>query len=176
MATGDSLQNATAGLDRELTLFEYGTCSDPVQAGLLYEYRQYLKPFLSKGWLTPALDGEKPSIRAEHFVGVLPFSIDGQSHLLLIAPKGCQEKKNSRLGLVRFLELLAFEEDGSTVEDISGSEGVLGPHRFLLFLARNYANLLRELCLRDFRSYYRAEEGDLRAFVRGRLNLQLTPV
>ena len=100
---------------------------------------------------------------------MLPFSVDGKSHLLLIAPKGCQQ--NPDLGLLRFLELLAFDDGGTPPEDISGWEGKLGPHRFLLFLARHYASLLKELCRRDFRSYYRAEEDELRGFIRGRLHL-----
>lgn len=169
MTTGDSPQISTGVLARELTLFEYGTCSDLIQANLLYEHRQDLRPFLDRRWLMQFFDGDKPSIRADHFVGVLPFQVHGTSHLLLIAPKGCAE--DNRLGLVRFLELLAFQENGSPLVDISGWEGLLGPHRFLLFLARNYASLLKELCQRDFRSYYRAIEGDVRAFVRGRLNL-----
>ena len=48
-------------------------------------------------------------------------------------------------------------------------EGELGPHQFLLFLARHYAGLLQDPCRRDFRSYYRHEEGELRSRIRGRL-------
>jgi hypothetical protein len=125
---------------------------------------------LDRRWLTRAFEKDKPCIRAAEYVGALPFSVQGRSHLLLIAPKGCQQKPD--LGLLRFLELLAFDE-GETLqeEDIIGSEGKLGPHRFLLFLARHYASLLKELCRRDFRSYYRAEEDELRGFIRGRLHL-----
>jgi hypothetical protein len=95
--------------------------------------------------------------------------VDGISHLLLVAPKGCQ--RDPERGLLRFLELLAFDEGGTPPEDTSGWEGKLGPHRFLLFLARHYANLLKDLCRRDFRSYYRDEVDELRSYIRGRLRL-----
>jgi hypothetical protein len=111
----------------------------------------------------------KPCIRGADYVGLLPFAVEGQSHLLLIAPKGCQQ--NQDLGLLRFLQLLALVDGGTPPDDVSGWEGKRGPHLFLLFLARHYARLLAELCLRDFRSYYRAEEDDLRGRIRGRLNL-----
>ena len=79
--------------------------------------------------------------------------------MLLIAPKGCQQKPE--LGLLRFLELLAFDDGDTPEDDEFGVEGKVGSHQFLLFLARHYASLLRQLCLRDFRSYYRAEEDQL---------------
>ena len=72
---------------------------------------------------------------------------------------------------MRFLQLLAFGYDASLPNDLPGYEGKRGPHLFLLFLAHHYARLLGELCRRDFRSYYRAEEDDLRGRIRGRLNL-----
>ena len=170
MICGDSMQDSGVALNTELTLFEYGGCSDPVQAGKLYDNRDSLQPYLKKGWLTLDFDkDDKPCVRAADRVGVLPFSVDGESHLLLIAPKGCQQ--DSELGLLRFLELLAFDDGGTPLEDMTGLKGQLGPHRFLLFLARHYAKLLKELCRRDFRSHYRAEEGDLRGHIRGRLHL-----
>jgi hypothetical protein len=165
------MQDSGVALNNELTLFEYGGCSEPVQAAMLYDNRDSLQPYLKKRWLTLDFDkDDKPCIRAADRVGVLPFSVDGESHLLLIAPKGCQQ--NPDLGLLRFLELLAFDDGGTLPKDIaSGWEGQLGSHRFLLFLARHYANLLKELCRRDFRSYYRAEEDALRGHIRGRLHL-----
>lgn len=169
------MQDSGDAPDRELTLFEYGTCRDPAQAAWLYEHRERLQPYLKRerGWLTLSFDEDyKPCIRAAGYVGVLPFSDkEGMSHLLLIAPKGC-DQQNADLGLLRFLELLAFDDGGTPPKDIaSGWEGQLGPHRFLLFLARHYASLLKELCRRDFRSYYRAEEDKLRGHIRGRLHL-----
>ena len=149
MTWGDSVQDSGVALDRELTLFEYDTCLDPVQAAALYDRRQCLQPYLKHRWLTRAFENDKPCIRGANYVGVLPFSVEGKSHLLLIAPKGCQQDPD--LGLLRFLELLAFDEGGTPPEEIFGWEGKLGPHRFLLFLARHYAALLNELCGRDFR-------------------------
>jgi hypothetical protein len=89
--------------------------------------------------------------------------------LLLIAPKGSQREPH--LGLIRFLELVALGDGEPPREEGIGWQGQLGPHPFLLFLASHYARLLRRLCERDFRSYYRAEEGKLRGQVRGRLTL-----
>ena len=103
------------------------------------------------------------------YVGLLPFSVEGEPRLLMIAPKGCQQ--NEKLGLRRFLELVALSEGESPPEEIPGLEGCRGPHRFLLFLGYHYAKLLTELCRRDFRSYYRPEEAELRGYVRGRLNV-----
>ena len=157
--------------DREWTLFEYGTCQDPAQADWLYEHRQDLQPYLRhRSADARAFDDDgKPCICATDHVGLLPFSVEGRSHLLLIAPKGCRE--NESLGLRRFLELVVLGDGGIPPEEPAGWEGRTGPHRFLLFLAHHYANLLKELCRRDFRSYYRAEEDELRGFIRGRLNL-----
>jgi hypothetical protein len=87
--------------------------------------------------------------------------------MLLLAPKGCRE--NEKLGLLRFLELLALAEGETVPEDTAVLQGELGPHQFLLFLARHYAGLLQDLCRRDFRSYYHHEEGELRGRIRGRL-------
>ncbi len=158
-------------LKPELLLFEYGTCPDKEQAAMLYKHRQDLQPYLEpgRGWLKLDFENGEPCIRAADRVGVLPFSVDGKSHLLLIAPKGCQQDQN--LGLLRFLELLAFDDDGPPPDKLFGLDGKLGPHQFLLFLARHYAALLNELCRRDFRSFYRAEEDEVRGFIRGRLHL-----
>jgi len=165
-----SIQDSTVTLDRTLTLLEYGSCRDPVQADLLFQLRESLKRYLSKGWLKLSVDEQgKASIRACDHVGLLPFPVEGQSRLLMIAPKGCQQ--NEELGLRRFLELLVLSEGQSPLEELPGWEGRWGPHRFLLFLGYYYAKLLTELCQRDFRSYYRAEEDELRGFVRGRLNV-----
>lgn len=169
MTCGDSVQDSVVALDRELTLVEYGTCRDTVQADSLYDHRQWLQPYLKQKWLTCAFEGDKPYIRAAHFVGMLPFLVEGKSHLVLIAPKGCQEVQNEKLGLLRFLELLSFDKGEMRQEELPGLEGKPGSHRFLLFLARYYASLLKELCRRDFRSYYRAEEDELRGHIRGRL-------
>jgi McrBC 5-methylcytosine restriction system component len=168
----DAEQGSGIALARELTLFEYGPCADPVQAAMLYHHLPELQPYLKEGWLTLAFDKDhKPQIRGTDRVGILPFSVKDKTHLLLVAPKGCQQ--NPDLGLLRFLQLLAFVEGGPLPEVESGWEGKLGPHRFLLFLAHHYARLLRELCRRDFRSYYRAEEDELRGHIRGRLNLSV---
>lgn len=156
-------------LSQILRLFEYGTCSDPEQAAWLYDQRDVgLKPYLNKQLKLRFNKDGQPSVFADEYVGVLPFNVDGKSHLLYVAPKGCQA--DERNGLLRFLELLAFEKD-QKLPDISGWEGIHGPHLFLLFLAHFYGRQLKELCRRDFRSYYRHEEGDLRSFIRGRLNL-----
>jgi hypothetical protein len=153
-----------------LTLFEYGTCSDPAQSALLYEHREQLEPYLKRDWLTRSFNDQQACLRAAHYVGFLPFSVKGKRHLLLVAPKGCEQDEN--LGLLRFLELLALSEGDELPEDTgNGFQGESGAHRFLLFLGRHYARLLKELCRRDFRSYYRAEEGDLRSRIRGRLQL-----
>jgi McrBC 5-methylcytosine restriction system component len=163
------MQDPAVALKPELTLFEYGTCLDMDQAAMLYDHRQDLQPYLKQNWLALGFKDDKPCIRAADRVGVLPFSVDGMLHLLLIAPKGCQQDPG--LGMLRFLELLAFDDGETRSDEKSGWEGKLGPHRFLLFLARHYASLLKELCQRDFRSYYRAEEEELRGFIRGRLHL-----
>ena len=129
-----------------------------------------MQPYFKQRWLKRDFDGDgKPGVRAAGYVGVLPFSVEETSHLLLIAPKGCRE--NESLGLRRFLELVVLGDGGTPPEEPAGWEGRTGSHRFLLFLAHHYANLLGELCRGYFRSYYRAEEDELRGFVRGRLNL-----
>ena len=157
-------------LARELTLYEYGACTDSVQAKLLYNHLKELQPYLKQGWVTLGLDkNHEPCIRGTDFVGLPPYSVEGRSHLLLIAPKGSQQNRD--LGLLRFLQLLAFVDGRTLPDDLSGYEGKRGSHLFLLFLAHHYAQLLGELCRRDFRSYYRAEEDDLRGRIRGRLNL-----
>jgi hypothetical protein len=124
---------------------------------------------LTNGFLKRSYEGDQPCLRATHYVGLLPFSSANQAHLLMIAPKGCRQDK--KLGLLRFLELLALGEGETPPEDLPGLQGRLGPDQFLLFLARHYAGLLQELCRRDFRSYYRPEEGELRSGIRGRLHL-----
>ena len=126
------MQDAGTVLDRELTLFEYAASSNPVQAAMLYDRCESLRPYLKRGWLACDFAYDKPCIRGADFVGVLPFSVEGRSHLLLIAPKGCEQ--NPDLGLLRFLELLAFDDDEIPAEELSGSDGKLASHRFLLFL------------------------------------------
>jgi len=165
------VQTGAVALQRQLKLFEYGTCLDQEQAAALFERQQSLQPYLTKGFLTRCFEGAKPCLRASHYVGLFPFYAADQAHLLLIAPKGCRQ--DWKRGLLRFLELFALAEDETLPEeeDIRGWEGQLGPHQFLLFLARHYARLLQELCRRDFRSYYRPEEDDLRSRIRGRLHL-----
>jgi hypothetical protein len=164
-----AVRDAGPTLLRELMLLEHGICPDPVQADLLYEHRSSLQPYLDRRLLALAFQGNKPCVRATGFVGLLPFVVSGAPHLLLVAPKGCQHRQH--VGLLRFLELLTFHDGASLPEDAGGWEGQLGPHPFLLFLARHYATVLRELCRRDFRSHYRGDEGDLRGRIRGRLRL-----
>lgn len=161
------MQDLQKPLGHSLTLFEYGTCDDSQQADLLFAQQAALQPYLKEGWLNLSFDGAKPCIRAAGYVGVLPFVVNGKSHLLLVAPKGC--RTDMKVGMRHFLELLAFEKD-QEMPEIPGWKGTNGPHVFLLFLAHFYARQLKDLCRRDFRSYYRAEEGDLRSFIRGRLN------
>lgn len=156
-------------LDRKWTLFEYDTCSTPEKAAAFYEHRQCLEPYLKQGCLTGAFRYNSPCLQASHYVGLFPFTAAEQAHLLLIAPKGCRQDEN--LGLRRFLELLLLGDEQTLPQDMPGLQGKLGPDTFLLFLARHYAELLQELCRRDFRSYYRPEEGELRGQVRGRLQL-----
>lgn len=164
------MQDSTVALNSTLTLLEYGTCQDPIQAELLYLHREKLKPYLSKGWLKRNFDTSgNPTIQACGYVGLFPFNVDGHSRLLMVAPKGCQNDEH--LGLLRFLELLAVSEGGSIPEDLSEGQGVRGPHQFLLLIAQHYAHTLTELCKRDFRLYYRAEEDDLRSVIRGRLDV-----
>ena len=99
MTRGDAVQDSGVGLDRELTLFEYGTCPDAARADWLYEHGHELQPYFKQRWLKRDFDGDgKPCVRAAGYVGVLPFSVEETSHLLLIAPKGCRE--NKRFGLV----------------------------------------------------------------------------
>ena len=157
-------------LDRELTLFEYGDLSDPV--GMALFDRQAVQDYLKKPkkWLTRSFYGDQGCVRATHYVGLLPFSDDSGTHLLMIAPKGCQQN-NWKDGLLRFLELVALGNGQPPPKEPPGFEGQSGAHLFLLFLAHHYAGLLKELCLRDFRSYYRPEEGELRSRIRGRLHL-----
>jgi hypothetical protein len=164
------VEPTAVALQPHLTLFEYGTCLDQDQAAALFERRQSLQPYVTKRLLTRSLEGDKPCLRASHYIGLLPFPGAAQAHLLLIAPKGC--RSDWKLGLLRFLELLTLSE-GETPpkeEDIPGCQGQLGPEQFLLFLAGYYARLLQQLCSRDFRSYYRPEEGELRGRIRGRLH------
>jgi hypothetical protein len=163
------VQPPTADLPTTVALLEYGTCSDANHVAPLFDHRDCLQPYLTHRWLTRSFEGEQPCLRASHYVGVLPFSCENQRHLLLIAPKGCE--REPRLGLVRFLELVALGEGETPREDEIGWQGQLGPHPFLLFLASHYARMLRNLCKWDFRSYYRSEEGDLRGHIRGRLQL-----
>ncbi len=175
------MQPSAVPLDRVLTLFEYDTCWDlerqtanPDQTAALYECRQYLPSYMTEKQkcLTRSFDGEKPCLRASHYVGLLPFpDKEGSSHLMMIAPKGCRQ--NWKDGLLRFMELLALGEDKdeTQVEVPPGWKGKEGSHLFLLLLAHHYAGLLRDLCRRDFRSYYRHEEDDLRSRIRGRLHL-----
>lgn len=167
---------ATVPLANELTLLEYGTCWDsvhsspaPAQTAELFKHCEPLKPYLAKGWLTRSFDGEQPCVKASHYVGLLPFSVGDSTHLLMIAPKGCRH--NWKDGLLRFLELVALGEGEEPPKDLPGYQGQKGSHQFLLFLAYHYAGLLQELCRRDFRSYYRPEEDELRSRIRGRLNL-----
>jgi 5-methylcytosine-specific restriction enzyme subunit McrC len=170
MTTVDAAPESEVALARELRLYEYGTCADSVQAGMLYQHKQDLKPYFERRYLTLAFDKEyKPCVRGTDHVGLLPFSVGGRSHLLFVDPKGCQQ--NPDLGLLRFLQLLAFVNGGTLPDALPGWEGKRGPHLFLLFLAYHYAHLLGDLCRRDFRSYYRAEEANLRGRIRGRLNL-----
>ena len=75
MIRDDTVQDSGVTLARELTLFQYGTCSDPNQAAILYDYRLYLQPYLKKKWLTLGFLNDKPCIRAADYVGVLPFSV-----------------------------------------------------------------------------------------------------
>lgn len=174
------MQPPAVALERVLTLLEYDTCWDlegrspnADQTTALYECRQRLQCYMSEKqkYLTRSFDGEKPCLRASHYVGLLPFSTEDGPHLLMIAPKGCRQ--NWKDGLLRFLELLALGEDKDEKppEVPPGFEGEKGPYLFLLLLAHHYARLLRELCERDFRSHYRPEEGDLRSRIRGRLHL-----
>ncbi|MDY0166188.1 MAG: hypothetical protein RBS80_06565 [Thermoguttaceae bacterium] len=156
-------------LPREVTLFEYDTCADRDEAALLFHRKEHLEPYLTAQWLVRSFDEDRLHIGASHYVGLLPFGDEDGMHLLLIAPKGCRQEP--RLGLLRFLELLALGEGETPPEDVPGWEGQLGPHPFLLFLARHYAQLLQELCRRDFRAYYRKEEAELRSHIRGRLHL-----
>lgn len=138
----------------------------------LYEHSECLKVYLGKSWLLRSFQDSQPCIRASHYVGLLPFSDGVSPHLLMIAPKGCRQ--NEKVGLLRFLELIALgeEKDEKLPEDLPGFEGQKGPQLFLLFLAHHYAGLLKELCLRDFRSYYRPEEDELRSRIRGRLHVE----
>lgn len=156
-------------LRREVTLLEYGTCSDSDEAAVLFDRRLSLQPYLTQRWLTRFFDEDQPCLRASHYVGLLPFRDEDGPHLLLIAPKGCRQDPG--LGLLRFLELLALGEGISPPEGLPGLQGELGARPFLLFLAAHYGRLLRELCRLDFRSYYRAEAGELRSHIRGRLHL-----
>lgn len=162
------MQPAADALDRTM-LLEYGTCSDPNQGAKLFECRESLQPYLKKGWLTHFYDGEKLCLRASHYVGLLPFADGDRKRLLMIAPKGCGQ--NEDIGLLRFLQLLALGEDKISPEKLPGWQGLQGSSKFLLFLAHHYAGLLQELCRRDFRSYYRPEEDELRSRIRGRLRI-----
>ena len=159
------MQPPVAALDPVVKLLEYENST------ALYEHSECLKLYLGKSWLLRSFQGSQPCIRASHYVGLLPFIEGDGPHLLMIAPKGCQQ--NEKVGLLRFLELLALGEDKDEKlpEYLPGFEGQKGPQLFLLFLAHHYAGLLKELCLRDFRSYYRPEEDELRSRIRGRLHV-----
>ncbi|MHB1423863.1 MAG: McrC family protein [Gemmataceae bacterium] len=165
------MQPAADALERELKFFEYDTCSDPIQGAKLYDRRECLQPYLTKtrSWITHSFDGERLCLRASHFVGILPFLDGDHKHLLMIAPKGCRQDPD--LGLLYFLQLIALGNGEPPPEKLLGGQGQLGAERFLLFLAHHYAGLLQELCRRDFRSYYRPEEDELRSRIRGRLHL-----
>lgn len=156
-------------------LFEYGTCEKREQSPRFDDFSDHLKVYVDRKdpYLTRSYDGAQPSLRASHYVGLLPFRVRDRTSLLYIAPKGAREDgEDGNLGLRRFLELV-FLSDGEDVdlpEDI-GFAGKSGAHQFLLFLAHGYARLLDELCRCDFRADYRHEEGELRSRIRGRLNL-----
>ncbi len=168
------MQPTAVDLPTTVILSEYKTCSDPNHVTPLFERRDCLQPYMTQGWLTRSFEGDQACLRASHYVGVLPFSCEDRSHMLLIAPKGCQgarDDEEKKLGLMRFLELVALGGGETAPEVPPGLGGPFGPHTFLLFLANYFALILRNLCKRDFRSYYRSEEGESRGHIRGRLHL-----
>lgn len=141
----------------EILLREYcGELACGAQVSL-FEEREHFRDYLARGWLTLSFDDETPCVRASHFVGLMPYHCAEGSRLVLVAPKGCRE--NQEQGLLHFLELLAICNGQSAPPLPAGYQGVRGAAKFLVFLAFYYAHLLRELCRRDFRLYYRAEEG-----------------
>jgi McrBC 5-methylcytosine restriction system component len=156
-------------LPREIMLLEYEPYTEPCLRAALFEQRDCLKSYLTQGWLTQGFENDQPCVKASHYVGLLPYSYGGRAHLLLVAPKG--SRTNPQLGLLRFLELIALGSGDNEFQDTAGIEGSKGASTFILFLTGYYSQLLQELCRRDFRSYYRAEQGELRSRLRGRLHM-----
>jgi hypothetical protein len=139
----------------------------------LYLSREHFRDYwAAERWLTLDIDGGEPCVRASHYVGLLPFQRGGQSHLLLIAPKGCEFDTPERpIGLLRFLEMVAIADGGEAEEDGEGLALEGAGENLLVLLAGHYGHLLHELCRRDFRRYFRPEEGELRGRVRGRVRM-----
>ena len=160
-------------LRSEVMLREYQVSESLDERAALYvsrdDFRSYWDP---EHWLILDFDKGEPCVRASHYVGLLPFQRDGQPHLLLIAPKGCQfDTPEKPFGLLRFLEMVAIANGGEAEDDEEGV-AIQGPREnFLALLAGHYGRLLHELCRRDFRLYFRHEEDELRGRVRERVRV-----
>jgi hypothetical protein len=157
-------------LPEESILLEYQPAEQ--ERALWYRGRDQFRRYwqASKPWLKLDFDEKgEPCIRARHFVGLMPFTCDGKNHLIMVAPKGCHLDK--QLGLMRFLELVAIANGG---EPIRGAEKISfksGRNMFFALLAAHYAELLHDLCRRDFRRHFQPEEEELRSRVRGRIHI-----
>ncbi len=156
-------------------LLEYCSCLNPDRADCLYEMRDFFRTYWNRHtqWLQLAFDRDRgePQIRASHYVGLLPFQVDKESHIILVAPKGCAVDFQN--GLLQFLNLLAICEGQPCLSEMECAmwRAQSGVNRLLLFLAFHYGRSLRDLCRSDFRLYYRAEEGVLSGRLRGRLHV-----
>jgi hypothetical protein len=157
---------AEVPLPEELILLEYEAAKDP-----WYRDRDHFRRYWEgkQPWLKLDFEAGETCIRATHFVGLMPFSCGGKNHLIMVAPKGCYLDKE--LGLLRFLELVAITNGG---EPIRGAESISfksGRNMFFALLAVHYAQLLHNLCRRDFRRYFQPKEDELLGRVRGRVHV-----
>lgn len=160
-------------LVREVVRREYDSEGIPWNQSLLESWEGEVR-------LLKVRSGEPrvPLLGPTHYVGLIPFKCGTsgctQGHVLVILPKGTPKDKGEYDSLWRFSELLMLTsglEAGEPPADMLGWKGKreasIGT-RFVLLLAVYYALLVRDLCLRDFRRYYRLEESELLGRIRGR--------
>jgi hypothetical protein len=159
-------------LPREIGFREYAPCDCVDFREPLFAAWESFREALTKRWLRLTFDGNESNVVASHFVGLVPFRCDadecpiGGEHLILIKPKGDRDEGFG--GLLRFLDLALFCPPKKSDQDYAIRRG---DEKYVVVLAGPYAEVLRDLCRRDFRRYYRPEEGELIGRVKGRLQI-----
>ncbi len=130
-------------------------------------------------------DGRGPvHRRASSAIGFFPYhpvpGAEISPGVLTVVPKGARagDEGSARKAMLRFSQLIALGFGGPGAKPVHRTDpdwtwdadgGPAG--RMVLLLAGAYAASLTELCHRDFRRYYRREEGTLTGRVRGRLQV-----